>query len=157
MQAPSLGQEDPWRRKRQPTPVFLPGESPGQRSLVGYSPWAHKGLDITECTHTPVHVIALQCCASFCRPTKWISCVIIILKSILPPFLPFFLSNVLFTKGPIGQKANMKTLLNPVWCKKKMHNNFINYFLINTCGFHSFLIFKQVVIIGRHGIFFLQL
>ena len=29
----------PWRRKRQPTLVFLPGESHGQRSLVGYSPW----------------------------------------------------------------------------------------------------------------------
>ena len=28
-----------WRRKWQPTPVFLPGESHGQRSLVGYSPW----------------------------------------------------------------------------------------------------------------------
>ena len=28
----------PWRRKWQPTPVFLPGESHGQRSLVGYSP-----------------------------------------------------------------------------------------------------------------------
>ena len=27
----------PWRRAQQPTPVFLPGESPGQRSLVGYS------------------------------------------------------------------------------------------------------------------------
>ena len=29
----------PWRRAWQPTPVFLPGESRGQRSLVGYSPW----------------------------------------------------------------------------------------------------------------------
>ena len=29
----------PWRRKGQPNPVFLPGESHGQRSLVGYSPW----------------------------------------------------------------------------------------------------------------------
>ena len=28
----------PWRRARQPTPVFLPGESHGQRSLAGYSP-----------------------------------------------------------------------------------------------------------------------
>ena len=28
----------PWRRKRQPTPIFLPGESRGQRSLVGYFP-----------------------------------------------------------------------------------------------------------------------
>ena len=27
----SLGQEDPWKRKWQPTPVFLPGESHGQR------------------------------------------------------------------------------------------------------------------------------
>ena len=32
----------PWRRKWQPTPVFLPGESQGQRSLAGYSPWGHK-------------------------------------------------------------------------------------------------------------------
>ena len=38
----------PWRRKRQPTPVFLPGESHEQRSLVGYSPWAHKEWDPTE-------------------------------------------------------------------------------------------------------------
>ena len=29
----------PWRRKWQPSPVFLPGESHGQRSLMGYSPW----------------------------------------------------------------------------------------------------------------------
>ena len=35
----------PWRRKGQPTPVFLPGESHGQRSLVGYSPWACKQSD----------------------------------------------------------------------------------------------------------------
>ena len=32
----------PWRRKWQPTPVFFPGKSHGQRSLVGYSPWDHK-------------------------------------------------------------------------------------------------------------------
>ena len=31
----------PWRREWQPIPVFLPGESRGQRSLVGYSPWGH--------------------------------------------------------------------------------------------------------------------
>ena len=39
---PSLGREDPWRRKWQPTPVFLPGESYGQKSLAGYSPWVAK-------------------------------------------------------------------------------------------------------------------
>ena len=32
----------PWKRKWQPTPVFLPGEFHGQRSLAGYSPWGHK-------------------------------------------------------------------------------------------------------------------
>ena len=38
----------PWRKEWQPTPVFLPGESHGQRSLVGYSPWGHKESDMTE-------------------------------------------------------------------------------------------------------------
>ena len=37
-----------WRRKWQPTPVLLPGESHGQRSLVGYSPWGCKESDTTE-------------------------------------------------------------------------------------------------------------
>ena len=32
----------PWRRKWNPTPVFLPGESHGQRRLAGYSPWGHE-------------------------------------------------------------------------------------------------------------------
>ena len=40
----------PWRRKWQPTPVFLRGESHGQRSLVGYSPWGRKESD-TERLH----------------------------------------------------------------------------------------------------------
>ena len=40
----------PWRRKWQPTPVLLPGESHGQRSLVGYSPWGRKESDMTEVT-----------------------------------------------------------------------------------------------------------
>ena len=38
----------PWRRAWQPTPVFLPGESLGWRSLAGYSPWGLKELDKTE-------------------------------------------------------------------------------------------------------------
>ena len=38
----------PWIRKQQPTPVFLPEESHGQRSLVGCNPWCHKELDTTE-------------------------------------------------------------------------------------------------------------
>ena len=42
------GQEDHWRMEWQPTPVFLPGESHGRRSLAGYSPWSCKELDTTE-------------------------------------------------------------------------------------------------------------
>ena len=37
-----------WRRKWQPTPVFLPGESQGQRSLVGCHLWGHTELDTTK-------------------------------------------------------------------------------------------------------------
>ena len=36
-----------WRRKWQPTPVFLTEKFHGQMSLVGYSPWGHKELDLT--------------------------------------------------------------------------------------------------------------
>ena len=39
-----------WRRKWQHTPVLLPGESHGQRSLMGCSPWGNKELDTTEAT-----------------------------------------------------------------------------------------------------------
>ena len=44
----SLGREDPLEKEWLPTPVFLPGKSHGQRSLAGYSPWGHKGSDMTE-------------------------------------------------------------------------------------------------------------
>ena len=47
----SLSQEDPRRRKWQPTPVLLPGKYHGQRSLVGYSPWGRKESDTTERLH----------------------------------------------------------------------------------------------------------
>ena len=39
-----------WRREWLPTAVFLSGESHGQRSLVGYSPWGHKESEMTEVT-----------------------------------------------------------------------------------------------------------
>ena len=48
----------PWRRKWQPTLVFLPGKCHGQRSLAGQSPWDCKQLDMTEVTeyaHTCLH------------------------------------------------------------------------------------------------------
>ena len=50
----------PWRRRWQPTPVFLPGESHGQRSLVGYSPWGCKELDTTEPLTLSLHFNAFS-------------------------------------------------------------------------------------------------
>ena len=44
---PGLGRF-PWRRKRPPSAVFLPGEAHGQRSPVGYGPWGRKESDTTE-------------------------------------------------------------------------------------------------------------
>ena len=38
----------PWSRKWQPTLVFLLGKSPGQKNLVGYSPWGREELDTTS-------------------------------------------------------------------------------------------------------------
>ena len=54
-QIPSLGWEGPLEKEWLPTPVFLPREFYGQRSLVGSSPWSHKDLDmtkVTDLTHT---------------------------------------------------------------------------------------------------------
>ena len=52
----SLGQEDPLEKDMAIMPVFLPGESHGQRSLAGYSPWGHKQLDTSEATgHTSTY------------------------------------------------------------------------------------------------------
>ena len=45
---PSLSWEDPLEKEMATHPVFLPGESLGQSSRVGHSPWSHKELDTTE-------------------------------------------------------------------------------------------------------------
>ena len=54
----------PWRRTRQPTPVFLPGESHEQRSLAGYSPWDGKESDTTERLSTAQPSKYVQICLS---------------------------------------------------------------------------------------------
>ena len=49
----------PWKRAWQPTPLFLPGESHGQKSLVGCNLWGHTELDMTEATYTPTHYMQI--------------------------------------------------------------------------------------------------
>ena len=58
---PSIG-KIPWRRAWQPTHVFLPGESHGQRSLAGYNPRGCKESDTTEVKHTPQSRYANRAC-----------------------------------------------------------------------------------------------
>ena len=57
----SLGQEIPWRRKWQPTPVFLTGKSHEQRSLAGHSPWGGKESDTTERLNNNQGFVWLYC------------------------------------------------------------------------------------------------
>ena len=60
-----------WKRKWQRTPVFLPGKSHGQRTLVGYSPWGHKESDTTERLHIHSFISSVQsfsCAQRFATP-----------------------------------------------------------------------------------------
>ena len=59
MQVRSLNQEVPWKRKWQCTPVFLPGESHGPRSLPGYSPQGGKESDVTKHAHTTNQIFSI--------------------------------------------------------------------------------------------------
>ena len=61
-----------WRRKWQPTPVFLPGKFHGQRSLVDYSPWGHKKSEMTEHAHhtTQYHHLLTAIGKSVCTHYK---------------------------------------------------------------------------------------
>ena len=65
----------PWRRKWQPIPVFLPGKSHGQRSLVGYSPWGHEELDTTEQLH--FHRVEVRECGEW-RRKSWFKSIVMV-------------------------------------------------------------------------------
>ena len=56
----------PWRRECLLTPVFLPGEFHGQRSLAGYSPWGNKVWDMTE-----RHTLTFTLIICTCRRRRW--------------------------------------------------------------------------------------
>ena len=58
---------DLWRKKWQPTPVFLPRKFHGPRSLMGYSPWGCKESDIAQHTHTYTSLIKMY---SYCKAKK---------------------------------------------------------------------------------------
>ena len=89
-----------WRRAWQPTPVFLPREFHGQRSLEGYSPWGRKELDTTEQLSTAQHSTAS------CKNTMGGKCVlwrkgISVHKQAVPLIIIFFLPNIPFLYSQI--------------------------------------------------------
>ena len=72
----SLGQEDPWRRKWQPSPVFLLGKSHGQRSLMGYSPWACKRVRHNLANKTTTKITPNQFTTNICTPQRTSECLL---------------------------------------------------------------------------------
>ena len=72
----SLSWEDPLARAWQPTPVLFPGDSHGQRSLVGCSPWGRQESDTTEClTHKPKNQLSKSSSSSrdtTSHPFEWL-------------------------------------------------------------------------------------
>ena len=65
----------PWRRKWQPTPVFLPGKSHGPRSLVGYHPLGSKESDTTERLHFHFQICTYRPPAKpLGQSTEWLTC-----------------------------------------------------------------------------------
>ena len=105
----SLDWEDPRRRAWQPTPVFLPGESHGQRSLVGCSPWGSQrvGHDGTTNTHTHRGSLEREEKRSITSPS-----IRDLIFSILLKYLPH-LSHTMTMRGTVKYSF---VLLRPVCC-----------------------------------------
>ena len=98
----------PWRRAWQPTPVFSPEESHGQRSLAGYSLWGHKESDTAErLTHTSYSRAippSIPSCTMSIRTVTWRS-LIILCREWLSIKLPLL-------KLPWGQGTSLREVAN---------------------------------------------
>ena len=66
-----LGGEDPLEKRWQSTPVFLPGESHGQRSLEGYSPWGRKESDVCVCVCEYIFDVSLDSLEEYTNSVTW--------------------------------------------------------------------------------------
>ena len=101
----------PWRRKWQPTPGFLPGESHGQRSLAGYSPRGRKESDTTE--HTQVLAAAHGSLVAVRVLSFSAACGILVPQPRIEPTYPALQGGLLTTGSPgKSRKGNF-------WWKKE--------------------------------------
>ena len=79
----------PWRRAWQPTPVFLPGESHGQRSLAGYSWWGHRELDTIKHAQYYFIYVLVSLVSS--------QCIVFVFKQLIPLNMHFCILVSFFT------------------------------------------------------------
>ena len=141
-----------WRRKWQPTPVFLPGGFHVQRSLEGYSPWGPKELSTTK---RITHTIKVGCTvASHCMELRlmlWLQnqrgdlernwSWVIILESLYPVTL-----SVMFLDSSVIQANKLLILLGSLteWKFKFVIYNFIYYFPYDYKQTFFFFFFKDL-------------
>ena len=116
----------PWRRKWQPTPVFLPAESHGQRNLVGYRPWGHKESDRTEHARTRQFKINFE---KVDLENKQLGCFVLTVASIPVSFLETHASALMlfcFVPNFPSERGNCAHFC-PVWtmvvssCHQQQH------------------------------------
>ena len=107
----------PWRRAGQPTPVFLPGESHGQRSLVGYSPCGQTVTHDWSDFSTHVRTADSSCCTAETNTTLWCSYPLIKGKRC------YGLQSVVFAVEQRGKKANMPSPQLALWYMCYMHRS----------------------------------
>ena len=113
----------PWRRKWQPTPVFLPGESHGQRSLAGYSLWSCRvRYDWATNTHTLVADHGVLGAQASVVVAHGLSCIWNLPRPGFEPVSPALVGKFL-TTGPAGKSQTSYIFLNVYKCKKKIMLN----------------------------------
>ena len=115
----SLGQEDPLEKGMLPTPVFMPGESHGQRSLAGYRPWGCKESDITEQLTLSLFFVALfQWVKKELKALSMLLHVNLVYFIWLPHNIPLYAYNIIVLK--FFGKGHAECFLLCYYKKKKM-------------------------------------
>ena len=138
-----LGQEDPLEKGMLPTPVFMPGESHGQRSLAGYRPWGCKESDITEQLTLSLFFVALfQWVKKELKALSMLLHVNLVYFIWLPHNIPLYAYNIIVFK--LFGKGHAECFLLCYYKKKKKKNA-----SVENCIHFSFGINVRVIL-GRH-------
>ena len=110
----------PWRRKWQPTPVFLPGKPHGQRSLLGYSPWGGKESDMTEQLNSTINDRVSPIPQFNVSPSHYLNCLKLVIE-----FLTFTKILKLSPSFPCNLSLFLQVLLL-TWLLLLLHSLLLN-------------------------------